>query len=108
MQINRQERLRSANRRVRRGRRTTGRIVVSALGFGVAYYGFGVAYYIDTENGRLRRKRLRQTAQRTFGNIDTVLASDVGDAPPVFDPVLHAFRAEGRDRRRAERVEAVR
>ena len=44
--------LRSASRRIQRGRKTTGRIVASALGF-------GVAYYFDAENGALRRKRLQ-------------------------------------------------
>jgi hypothetical protein len=99
--MKRQELLRSANRRVLRARRATGRIVVSALGF-------GVAYYFDPENGALRRKRLHQVVQRTVRNIDAVRASDVGDAPPVFEPVLQAFRAEGRARRGTERVEAVR
>ena len=51
MHINRQELLSSATRRMRRARRTTGRILVSALGF-------GVAYYFDTENGEVRRQRL--------------------------------------------------
>ena len=101
MQMNRKELLRSARRRVRRGRRTTGRIVVSALGF-------GVAYYFDTENGGLRRKRLHQMVQRTIGDVDAVRAFDMGDAPPVFHPVLHALRSEGRARRRTEPVEAVR
>ena len=70
--------------------------------------GFGVAHYFDVENGRLRRKRLQQTVQRTFGNLDAVRASGVADTPPVIDPVLHALRPEGRARRRAEHVEAVR
>jgi hypothetical protein len=68
-----------------------GRIVATALGF-------GVAYYFDTENGALRRKRLHQMVQRTVGDIDAVRASDVVDALPVFHPVLHALRAEGRAR----------
>ena len=101
MQMNRQEFLRSANRRLRRGRRTTGRIVVSALGF-------GVAYYFDTENGALRRKRLHQMVQRTVGNIEAARAPDVVDAPPVFDPVLHALRTERHARRGTQRVEAAR
>ena len=101
MQTNRQERLRSANRRLRRGRKATGRIVVSALGF-------GVAYYFDTQNGRLRRKRLEEMVHRAVGNIDTVRASEVGDAPPMFHPVLHALREEGRVRHLNARVEAAR
>jgi hypothetical protein len=99
--MKRQELLRSANRRVLRARRATGRIVVSALGF-------GVAYYFDPENGALRRKRLQQRIRRTAGNMDAVRASDVGDAPPVFDPVLRALRAERHARRGTERVEVVR
>jgi hypothetical protein len=98
--MKRQELLRSANRRVLRARRATGRIVVSALGF-------GVAYYFDTENGAVRRKRLHEMVQRTVRNIEAVRASDVGDAPPVFDPVVQAFRAEGRTGRGTEHVEAV-
>jgi hypothetical protein len=101
MQMNRQELLRSASKRVRRGKRTTGRIVVSALGF-------GVAYYFDRENGGLRRKRLRQMVEQTIGNVDAVRATEMGDAPPVFHPVLHALRSEGRARHRTEHVEAVR
>jgi hypothetical protein len=100
MQMNRQELLRSASRRLRRGKRVTGRIVASALGF-------GVAYYFDTQNGATRRKRLQQMVQRTVGNIDGVRASDVEDAPPVFRPVLHALRADGRAHRTAH-VEAAR
>jgi hypothetical protein len=38
MHEHRQELLRSATRRIQRGRKTTGRIVASALGFSVAYY----------------------------------------------------------------------
>jgi hypothetical protein len=101
MQMNRQELLRSASKRVRRGKRTTGRIVVSALGF-------GVAYYFDRENGGLRRKRLRQMVEQTIGNVDAVRATEMGDAPPVFHPVLHALRSDGRARHRTEHVEAVR
>lgn len=99
--MKRQELIRSANRRVLRARRATGRIVVSALGF-------GVAYYFDTENGALRRKRLHQMVQRIVGNLDVVQASDVGDAPPEFDPMLHALRTERHARRGTQRVEAAR
>ncbi len=74
----------------------------------VSALGFGVAYYFDTENGALRRKRLHQMVQRTVGNIEAARAPDVVDAPPVFDPVLHALHAEGRARRGTERVESVR
>ncbi len=101
MQINRQELLSSARRRVRRGKKTTGRIVVSALGF-------GAAYYFDTENGGVRRKRLRQTLQRAMHNIESVVSPDAGDPPAVFPPVLRSHGAEARARGPAERVGMVR
>ena len=75
-------------------------MVVSALGF-------GVAYYFDTENGGLRRKRLHQQVQRTLHNVESVLFSDLEDEPPVFQPV-HAFGGEGRARRGPARVGTVR
>ena len=68
MQMNRQRLLRSASGRVRRGRRATGRVVVSALGF-------AVAYYFDTENGGLRRKRLHETLHRVVADIDSARTS---------------------------------
>ena len=74
--------MRSASRRIQRGRKTTGRIVASALGF-------RVAYYFDTENGGLRRKHLQQAVRRLFGQINDALAPDVAD-PPVFPPLLQA------------------
>src|SRR5271157_1959286 len=85
MHMKRQELLRSANRRARRARRTMGRIVVFALGF-------GVAYYFDTENGGARRTRLRELLQRTARNLDSVSSSEVGDPPPVFNPVMRGLR----------------
>ena len=87
MRINRQELLSSANRRARRARRTTGRILVSALGF-------GVAYYFDTENGDRRRKRLHETLQHSLHTIDSVLASETGGPPPILIPALRVFRTE--------------
>ncbi len=102
MRTNRQELLRSVSRRVRRGRRATGRLVVSALGF-------GVAYYFDTENGGLRRKRLQGTVHRVVADISSARASeDGGGLSPVFVPVLHALRGEGRATRGTGRVQAVR
>jgi hypothetical protein len=80
MQKHRQELLRSATRRIRRGKKTTGRIVASALGF-------GMAYYFDTENGGQRRKRLQHVAQRAIHQITGALAPDIAD-PPVFPPAL--------------------
>lgn len=91
MQMSRQELLRSASRRMRRGKKTTGRIAVSILGF-------GVAYYFDTENGELRRKRLRRMAQQAFGAINDRFAPDVSDPPPVFHPVLRTHHAGIADR----------
>ena len=90
MHINRQELISSANRRARRARRTTGRIVVSALGF-------GVAYYFDTENGDRRRKRLYGALQRTARSIDSVLAPEAGDPPPVFTPLLRALKPDAEE-----------
>jgi len=79
MHMNRQELVSSANRRMRRARRTTGRILVSALGFGVAYY-FGV-----------RRKRLHDALRRAGRSLDSVLTTEVGDPPPVFHPMLRGM-----------------
>jgi hypothetical protein len=101
MQMHRQELLSSANRRIRRGRKTTGRIVVSALGF-------GLAYYFDTENGAARRKRLQQFVQRTARNIESGLAPEVGEPPAVFPPVLRTHRPESQGPGPSERIEAAR
>jgi hypothetical protein len=76
MHKHRQELLRSATRRIQRGRRTTGRIVASALGF-------SVAYYFDPESGGLRRKHLQHAARGLFGQINDALAPDIAD-PAVF------------------------
>jgi hypothetical protein len=99
MQNHRQELLRSASRRVRRGRRATGRIVVSALGF-------GMAYYFDIENGELRRKHLQQTVQRTVRALSDAMAPEAGDGPPVFHPVLRSHRSQGSTHRTWERAAA--
>ena len=98
MHMNRQELLSSANRRARRARRTTGRILVSALGF-------GVAYYFDPENGGARRKQLQQSLRRATGHFDSV-SSEVGDPPPVFDPLLRGLRVPGSASRPAPRAAA--
>ena len=95
---NRQELVRSARRRVHRGRRTTGRIVASALGF-------GAAYYFDAENGGLRRKRLHRTLEHAARSVGARLVPHVGEPPVVFDPVLRTHRDEGTV---PPRVEAVR
>lgn len=100
MQMHRQELLSSANRRIRRGRKTTGRIVVSALGF-------GVAYYFDTENGAERRKKLHGLLRRTVHNIESGLAPEVDDPPPVFPPVLRTHRPEEHGQGPAEPLEVA-
>lgn len=100
MQTHRQELLSSASRRLRRGKKATGRIVVSALGF-------GLAYYFDTENGELRRKQLHQMAQRAFRTLNVALAPDVEDAPPDFTPVLRTHDSEGLAPRPAGRATAA-
>ncbi len=87
MHINRQELISSASRRTRRARRTTGRILVSALGF-------GVAYYFDTENGDRRRKRLHVALQHGVRFIESALDAEAGDPPPILTPVLRAFRTD--------------
>ena len=101
MQMHRQELLSSANRRIRRGRKTTGRIVVSA-------FGFAVAYYLDTENGAARRKRLSQFLQRTAHTIESGLAPEVDDPPAVFPPVLRTHRPEEHRQGPAEPIEVAR
>jgi len=75
VQMHRQELMRSASRRIRRGKRTTGRIVGSALGF-------AVAYYFDAENGDLRRKRLYHGGLRARHAVHERLAADVDARPP--------------------------
>ncbi len=86
MHTTRQELFSSASRRARRARRTSGRILVSALGF-------GMAYYFDTENGAARRTQLRHWLQQTARTVDSVLTSEVGDPPPVFSPVWRGLQA---------------
>ena len=82
-----QEILSSANRRIRRVRRSTGRLVACALGF-------GVAYYFDPENGALRRKRLHRLLQRVAQRVDAALAPEAGDPPPDLPAIRRALRPE--------------
>jgi hypothetical protein len=100
MHMNRQGLVSSANRRMRRARRTTGRILVSALGF-------GVAYYFDVENGGVRRKRLHDALQRAGRSLDSVLTTEVGDPPPVFHPMLRGIPARAPESPGDAPVEAV-
>ena len=85
MQTNRQELVHSARRRVQRGRKTTGRIVASA-------FGFGMAYYFDAENGGERRKRLHHVVQRAARDVSARWGPDVADPPVVFQPVFRGGR----------------
>ena len=83
MQVSRQEVVRSAGGRIRRGRKTVGRLVVSALGF-------GVAYYFDTENGSLRRKRLHHAVQQTVLDVRAARAADTEGQRAVLKPGLQS------------------
>ncbi len=85
---------------MRRARKTTGRIVVSALGF-------GLAYYLDAENGRARRARLREALQRAVERVGSVRAAEAEGPPPVFSPLLRSIRSEGRASPLPARAEPV-
>jgi|GEM_PF-3084318 len=93
MHVNRQELftgvLSSANRRMRRARRTSGRLLASALGF-------GVAYFLDTENGQARRRKAQQRLGRTARRLDSVFGSEAGDPPPGSTPRLQGLAQEHR------------
>ena len=85
MRKHRQERVRSATRRMQRGRKTTGRIVVSTL-----------AYSTDSSDpakGESDRLGLPQAVQQFFREINDALA------PDIVDPTAFA---------QAERVPALR
>ena len=101
MQTNRQELVHSARRRVQRGRKTTARIVASALGF-------AMAYYFDAESGAERRKRLQHRVQHVARDVGARLAPDVGDPPVVFHPVLRGHHVQGDVQSAGTRVGAVR
>jgi hypothetical protein len=75
--------------------------VVSALGF-------AMAYYFDIENGEVRRKQLRQMAQRAFHTLHDGLAADVEDAAPVFPSVLRSHDPGGLTRHPGGRTAAAR
>jgi hypothetical protein len=101
MQTNRQELVHSARRRVQRGRKTTGRIVASALGF-------AMAYYFDAESGGERRTRLHHLVQHAIRDVSARMAPDVVDPPVVFDPVLRRHGVQGDVPATATRMGAVR
>ena len=99
MSDNRQRLTTSAIRHARRVRRTTGRVVVSA-------FGFGVAYYLDMENGAERRRQLQRVLRRTATTLNSVLAPRVEDPPPVFHPLLRGLGVEDCDTRLSHSYEA--
>ncbi|HEY1651665.1 MAG TPA: hypothetical protein VGG09_07260 [Acidimicrobiales bacterium] len=72
----------------------------------VSALGFGVAYFFDTDNGAARREQLRRSLRRTVATIDSVLAPEVGDPPPVFFPLLRGLGAEEAEPRLTQRSEA--
>ena len=84
MHVNRQELFTgvrsSANRRMRRARRTSGRLLASTLGF-------GVAYFFDSENGQARRRKAQQWLGRTARRPDSMFSSEAGDPPPASTPM---------------------
>lgn len=81
MQTHRQEPAGAVIGRIERGKKTTGRIVASALGF-------AMAYYFDMEKGAERRHQLLLTAQRGFDQIREARAAKVADPAPVPHPGL--------------------
>ena len=66
-------------------KRTSGRVVLFALGF-------GVAYYFDTTNGPARRRHLHEQLRAAVRKIDGVFSPDplVADVPPAFSPLLQS------------------
>ena len=86
MHTTRDELLRWASRRASRARRTWGRILVSALGF-------AMAYYLDPENGGARRRELQRRLRQVARSTGPVVPPDAGDPPPVFSPLWHGLRA---------------
>ena len=71
-------------------KRTTGRIIFSAAGF-------GLAYLFDTQNGAARRARLRRSLRHATSTRYSVVAPvvDVDDPPAVFDPLLRGLGVTG-------------
>ena len=83
MNIGRRGVLHALTRQAQTAKRTSGRIVVSALGF-------AVAYYFDTTNGPARRRQLHAQLRSAARKIRGAFAPDqiVADVPPAFSPSL--------------------
>ncbi len=99
MHGSRQELIGSVLRHARRAQRTTGRLLVSG-------FGFGLAYYFDSENGGVRREHLRRSLRRAALTIDSLWAPEAGDQPPVFTPLLRGLDADEYQPRLTQRGEA--
>ncbi len=92
------ELLHSTGRRVRRVKKASGRMVVSALGF-------GIAYYFDPQNGEPRRRRLVESLETMARRVDRKLSSGGEDPPPLLYPVRQALRmVERREPLHSDRV----
>jgi hypothetical protein len=85
MNFERRDVFQAASRGARKAKRASGRLLVSALGF-------ALAYYFDSANGSARRQRLRGQLRAAARGIDGMFTADrtVEDAPPVFYPLLQS------------------
>jgi hypothetical protein len=82
MNIERRDVFQAASRGARKAKRASGRLLMSALGF-------GLAYYFDSANGHARRQRLRGQLRAAARRIDGMFTADpaLEDAPPAFYPL---------------------
>jgi hypothetical protein len=81
----------TAARHIRRTKRSTGRLAVSALGF-------SAAYFLDAENGAARRRRLQDFMRRTAADLDEVLTPELGPLRairPGADPASRDYVSTG-------------
>jgi hypothetical protein len=85
MNVERRGVLNALTRQAETAKRRSGRIVVSALGF-------ALAYYFDTTNGPARRRQLHAQLRSAARKIHGAFAPDhaVADAPAVFSPLLQS------------------
>ena len=85
MNFQRRDMFQAASRGARKAKSASGRLLVSALGF-------ALAYYFDSANGSVRRQRLRGQLRAAARGIDGMFTPDrtVEDAPPVFYPLLQS------------------